>query len=262
MSGVSFDLTGGIARVTLDREDAGNAINVAVAQALLDTAMRCVNDKDIRVVVLSGAGKMFCVGGDIRGFAEAGDDLPGFVNALTAPLHAAISKFARMDKPLVTAINGAAAGAGLSLALLGDIAIATKSASFTAAYPGVGLSPDGGMSFLLPRVVGLRRAQEMILLNTRITAEEAAAAGIVTRVVDDTDFQPNVAETVAKLAAMPTRALGRARQLLVNSFGNALEAQLELEARAIEGVSGEPDAREGVAAFLGRRKPNFTGIRG
>lgn len=262
MSGVRFEVADGVARITLDREDAGNAIDQAVAEALLDAALKCVNDSDIRVVVLSGTGKMFCVGGDIRGFAAAGDDLPGFVNALTVPLHAAISKFARMAKPLVTAINGAAAGAGMSLALLGDIAIATRTASFTAAYPGVGLSPDGGMSFLLPRVVGLRRAQEMILLNTRVSADEAVAMGLVTRAVDEAEFQQNVAETVAKLAAMPTRALGRARQLLVNSFGNALEAQLELEARAIEGVSGEPDAREGVAAFLGRRKPNFTGKRG
>jgi 2-(1,2-epoxy-1,2-dihydrophenyl)acetyl-CoA isomerase len=164
-----------------------------------------------------------------------------------------------MRKPLITAINGPAAGAGLSLAILGDIAIAARSAHFTLAYPAIGLSPDGGSTWLLPRLVGLRKAQELALCNRRITAEEAAAMGLITRSVADDALAADVTKTTNALIASATGALGRTRQLLLSSFGATLESQMEEEARAIAESGRSADGREGIAAFLAKRTAHFTG---
>ncbi|PIK71576.1 hypothetical protein CS379_18575 [Methylobacterium frigidaeris] len=173
----------------------------------------------------------------------------------------AVSRLMRMEKPLLVLVNGPAAGAGLSLAIAGDVVLAAGSAHFTAAYGGVGLSPDGGMSWLLPRLVGLRRAQEIILTNRRIGAEEAERIGLVTRTVEDAALASEGAEVAAGLATSATRALGLARGLLADSLSSGLETQLEREARAIAEAGRTPDGREGIAAFLARRKPDFTGRR-
>lgn len=178
---------------------------------------------------------------------------------ITGYLHVAMSRLARMAKPLVTVINGPAAGAGLSLAILGDIALAAKSAHFTLAYPAIGLSPDGGATWMLPRLVGLRRAQEMALLNKRIGAEEAAAIGLITRTVEDAGLSNEAEAVVAQLAVSATAALGRARRLLLESFSATFETQMEFESRAIAESANAPDGREGVAAFIGKRKPEFKG---
>jgi 2-(1,2-epoxy-1,2-dihydrophenyl)acetyl-CoA isomerase len=185
--------------------------------------------------------------------------LPRLLRELTAALHPGISRLLRMAKPLVTAINGPAAGAGLSLAILGDIAIASDRAHFTVGYPGVGMAPDVGASFLLPRLVGLRRAQEIILLNERLSAARALEIGLVTRVVPDEKLAETAEEILQKLAAGPTRALGRARLLLLESFSTPLETQLEQEARSIAQCGAEPDGREGINAFTAKRPPVFTG---
>jgi 2-(1,2-epoxy-1,2-dihydrophenyl)acetyl-CoA isomerase len=174
-----------IATLMLDRPAVGNTIDMALARALIDAAVRCDEDQAIRCIVLTGRGRLFCGGGDVSAFAEAGDDISAFLRELASALHEAISRLMRMKKPLVVLVNGPAAGAGLSLALAGDITLATKSAHFTAAYGALGLTPDGGMTWSLPRLVGRRRAQEIILSNRRVSAEEAAAIGLVTRVVAD-----------------------------------------------------------------------------
>ena len=174
-----------IATLMLDRPAVGNTIDMALARALIDAAVRCDEDKAIRCIVLTGRGRLFCGGGDVSAFAEAGDDISAFLRELAGALHEAISRLMRMKKPLVVLVNGPAAGAGLSLALAGDITLAAKSAHFTAAYGALGLTPDGGMTWSLPRLVGYRRAQEIILSNRRVSAEEAAAIGLVTRVVAD-----------------------------------------------------------------------------
>jgi 2-(1,2-epoxy-1,2-dihydrophenyl)acetyl-CoA isomerase len=172
----------------------------------------------------------------------------------------AVSRLMRMAKPLAVLVNGPAAGAGLSLAISGDIVLAARSAHFTAAYGKVGLTPDGGMSWMLPRLVGMRRAQEIIVANRRIPAEEAASIGLVTRVVDDADLSREGAALAAELASSATLAIGGARALLLESHSNGLETQLEREARSIAAAGGTAESREGVAAFLERRAPDFRKI--
>src|SRR6218665_1730097 len=172
-----LDIADGIARITLNRPDAGNAINLPMARALVDAAIRCQTDHTIRCVVLTGAGRLFCGGGDIEAFRTAGDNVGALLSELAGTAHMTVTRFAPMAKPFLVLVNGPAAGAGLSLAISGDIVIAARSAHFTAAYGAIGVTPHGGMSWLLPRLVGLRKAQEMILPNHPVHAEEAEAIG-------------------------------------------------------------------------------------
>jgi len=185
--------------------------------------------------------------------------VPDLISEETAYLRGAVARFARMDKPLVTAIQGFAAGAGFSLAMLADVAIAGEAAQFTLAYTGIALTPDGGASWLLPRLVGLRKAQEMILLNSRLSAAEALAAGLVTQVVGGADLDATARDVAHKLAQGPTKAFARSRELLSSAYGETLETHLERESRGIVGASAGTDGREGIAAFLDKRKPAFTG---
>jgi 2-(1,2-epoxy-1,2-dihydrophenyl)acetyl-CoA isomerase len=250
---------GPIATITLNRPAAGNTVNMPLAQGLLDAAIDCDEDPAIRCVILTANGKLFCGGGDLSAFAAVGDAIPDFLANLAGTLNAAVIRLMKMPKPLVTLVNGPAAGAGLSLSLVGDIVIAAKSAHFTAAYTQVGLTPDGGMSWLLPRVVGLRRAQEIILSNRRILAEEAAEIGLVTRAIADVELPLAGQRQARAFAEGPTAALGGARALLLSSFDHGLEAQLTLEALRISQAGATPECREGVSAFGERRKPDFLG---
>jgi 2-(1,2-epoxy-1,2-dihydrophenyl)acetyl-CoA isomerase len=248
---------GAVARLTLNRPEAGNAIDPAMARALRAAAIVCAEDPAIRCVVLGAGGRMFCAGGDIGAFSSQLENLGALTRTLTADLHAAMSIFARMEKPLITAVNGPAAGAGFSLALAGDLVLAGQSAVFAPAYGGIGLSPDGGASWLLPRLVGLRRAQEMLLLGLRLNAEQALAERMITRLCPDETLQAEADELAARVAGGAVRAWGRTRALLLESFTATLPAQLDAEARAIAQSGNDSEAREGVAAFLARRKPDF-----
>ncbi len=252
-------IDGSVATLTLNRPAVGNAIDLPLAQALMRAAIRCDQDDSIRCVVLTGAGRLFCAGGDLSSFASAGDQVSAFLSELAGTLHIAISRLQRMEKPLLVLVNGPAAGAGLSLSLIGDIVIAARSAHFTAAYGSVGLSPDGGMSWLLPRLIGLRRAQEMIIANRRVSAEEGAAIGLITRMVEDADLSSAGAEARLTLTSAATRAVGAARNLLLDSFDGPLEAHLDRETRRIASSGATRDCREGVSAYLARRRPDFTG---
>lgn len=265
---------GPVVRLVLNRPKAGNAINVEVAKALMDAAIECDEDPTVRCVVLTGAGRMFCVGGDVKLFSSAGDRIPHLLKELTSYLHSAVSRLARMKKPLVTVINGPAAGAGFSLALLGDIALASRDASFTLAYGKLGLSPDGGSTWLLPRLIGLRRAQELMLTDPTLTAQQAADLGLVTRVCDADEVvseptglttRPVEGATLLAQAAALTdtlsrggvQAWGRTRELLLSTYGASLESHLEAEARAIALAGRSAESREGIAAFVERRPANF-----
>ncbi|MBV9509974.1 MAG: enoyl-CoA hydratase/isomerase family protein [Caulobacteraceae bacterium] len=256
---ILFERDGPIARLTLNRPSVGNAIDIPMSQALLKAVIECDEDDAVRCVVITGAGRLFCAGGDVGAFAGAGEGLPGLLKELTSYLHSAISRLARMNKPLVVAVNGPAAGAGFSLALLGDIVLTAPGAHFTLAYAGIGFSPDGGATWLLPRLIGLRRAQELALTNKRSTAEEAAAMGLVTRVVEAEALASEATAVAQAIAASAVGALGRTRNLLLSSFGNTLETHLELEARSIAEASRTAEGREGVRAFLEKRKPDFKG---
>ncbi|URD59915.1 enoyl-CoA hydratase-related protein [Sphingomonas sp. KRR8] len=256
MSGLDLQRDGAVAVLTLDRPASGNAIDRELAAALLDTVLALDSDTSVRAVVLTGRGRFFCTGGDLRSFAAAGDAGQA-IESITAPLHMAIARLMRLAKPLVVAVNGPAAGAGLGLALLGDAVLAGPSARFTVAYGAIGLSPDAGTSWLLPRLVGLRQAQRLALLGEAIDAEEAFSLGMVTRVVADDDLAYETMALAGKLAAGSMSALQRTRRLLLDSFDRGLEAQLEREAESIAAASRDADGREGISAFLSKRSPVF-----
>lgn len=252
---VIFEQQGGIARLTLNRPDQGNGLDLDLARALLAAAIRCDQDAAIRCVVLTGAGRMFCVGGDIDGFQSA-DDAGVYLSELAGLMNLAVSRLARMAKPLVVLVNGPAAGAGLSLAIAGDVVLADPGAHFTSAYTAIGLVPDCGLTWLLPRLIGLRRAQEMILTNRRLSAGEAAAIGLITRTAADLAEEGRA--LAEAMAAAPVAALGAARRLLLESYAATIETQSELETRAIAAAAMGAEGREGVAAFLAKRRPDFT----
>ncbi len=257
---VLLRVDGPVATIILNRPDAGNAIDMDIATGLVCAARRCQEDETIRCVILTGMGKLFCGGGDIAAMKAANEDVSVMLNTLANTLHDAMTRLLRMSKPLVVLVNGPAAGAGLSLAICGDVVIASETAHFTAAYSSVGLTPDGGMSWLLPRHVGLRRAQEMILTNRRVAAAEAAVIGLVTHTVAAADLAAEGERTAAMLVSAATNALGAARGLLMESFGSSFEAQLARETETITRAAGGTECQEGVAAYLERRKPNFIGV--
>ena len=254
-----FELENGIARISLNRPDAAHSLNLKMAQELAQAAILCDSNSDVRAVVLTADGKMFCAGGDVQSFHQAGDEAPQLIKEITANLHAANSRFARMRAPLIIAVNGTAAGAGFSLAMSGDIVLASEKAKFTMAYTGIAVSPDGGSTTWLPRLVGLRRAQELIYTNRVLSAAEALDWGLLTKVVADEDLATETDKVAAQLAAGPTEAYARARALLLSSYENGLECQLEQESRGISHCVGSADGQEGLAAFVERRKPSFKG---
>ena len=257
---ILFTQSGSVANVTLNRPLQGNLFDIQMARDLSSAASRCDTDESIRCVVLSGTGRMFCAGGDLGLFSSAGCELPSLLSELAGWLHSALVRFARMQKPLIVLVNGPAAGAGLSLSLMGDVVIAARSAHFTSGYTGIGLSPDGGLTWILPRLVGVRVAQEMILTNRRIDTTEAQRIGLITRVVDDEVLAEEGGKVAAALSQSATRALGASRSLLLESFCSSFETQLEREATAIASAGRHAESAEGIAAFLAKRPPIFDGV--
>lgn len=254
---ITFSVEGGVARIGLNRPDAGNALNADLARELSEAALRCDNDPGIGSVLISAKGKMFCAGGDLKFFSKLGDQTGSKMKTLADDLHKAISTFARMSAPVVVAVNGVAAGAGFSLALTGDYVIAAKSAKFTMAYTAAGLTPDGSSTYYLPRLVGLRRAQELALTNRTLTAQEALDWGMVTCIVDDVSLHDEAAKIACKLAAGPKAAQAVVKRLLLSSLRNGIEEQMEVEGREISAAAMSVDGQEGIRAFLEKREPRF-----
>lgn len=258
-STIEFSIDGQIARIALNRPDAANSIDIPMSRELLDASIACRDNADVRAIVLTGNGKMFCAGGDLAGFASLGDRLPAGLREITANVHAAIANFQRGNAPLITAINGAAAGAGFSLAIAGDFVLAAPSAKFTLAYTAAGLSPDGGSTWLLPRLVGHRRALELAVTNRRLSADEAFEWGLVNRVVADGELAGETDALAAQLAAGATQAFGTTKRLLLESSESSLETQMQRESDGIAAMGASADGREGIDAFLNKRKPQFSG---
>lgn len=257
---LTFSVAEGIATITLNRPNDANALSLRMAQDLHAVANHCDATPGIRAVILTAAGKMFCAGGDVLSFAKAGDGVNELMRNMTTYLHGAIARFQRMNPPLIIAANGTAAGAGLSIMLMGDVVLAAASAKFTMAYTGIGVSPDGSSSFFLPRIVGSLKAKEMMLLNPRYDAEQAKALGLVTEVVPDDQLMARAQAIAQQLAAGPTMAYGEVKRLLADSFNSGLETQMEHETRAIAGLTKYThDAREGIRSFSEKRKPEFKG---
>lgn len=254
-----FEQTDGVATITLNRPKAANGLNSQMGVDLMEAAIACDENPAIRAVVLTGEGKMFSAGGDLKEFAGFGDEISAKIKVLTTHLHAAISRFSRMEKPLIVAVNGMAAGAGFSMAVSGDYVFASQSAKFTMAYTAAGLSPDGSSSYFLPRLIGMRKTQELMLTNRRLTAEEALEWGLVNEVVADDELADSALEFAKTLAAGPTKAYGQVKKLLLTSFDNSLETQMEQEARGIAAMTQTADGKEGIASFLEKRKPSYKG---
>jgi 2-(1,2-epoxy-1,2-dihydrophenyl)acetyl-CoA isomerase len=255
---IIFEIKDGVGLIRLNRPDDGNAITLEMARELLAAAGRADDDPQVRALVLTGTGKMFCAGGDLKTFAAQGQRVSAYMKEVTTLFHAAISRFNRMAAPVVGAINGVAAGGGLSLALATDIALAAESAKFTMAYTKVGLTPDGSASYFLARVVGLRRAKEMALLNPVLTAAQAREWGLINQVVADDQVLPAAMEVAGRLAQGPQAALGATKRLILAGATESLETQMEEESRTIAAMAGSADGREGMAAFLEKRKPHFV----
>jgi len=256
---ITFEIENSVGLIRLNRPDDGNALIPEMAWELLDAAIRCDEDPDIRAVVLTGSGKMFCTGGDLKTFAAQSDKAAHHIRDITHSFHAAISRFNWMDPPVVGAINGTAAGGGFSLALTTDIAIAADSAKFTMAYTKAGLTPDGSASYFLARMVGMRRAKEMALLNPVLSAKQAMAWGLVNQVVADDQVLTVALEIARRLAKGPTRSFGETKRLMLSGATESLESQMEKESRGIAAMVSSADAREGIAAFIAKRAPEFHG---
>jgi 2-(1,2-epoxy-1,2-dihydrophenyl)acetyl-CoA isomerase len=256
---ITLQISDGIATVTLNRPEAFNALDLQLAREFHKAIVTCSEDEAVRVVVVTGTGKAFCAGGDVKSFCDQIDTIGAHLKLLTTELHAAVSRMVRMPKPTITAVNGVAAGGGMSLALAGDLILAAASARFTMAYTQIGASPDGSSSFFLPRLLGVKRALELTFLNPVLSAHEAMELGIVTRVFADEQFHQEVQNLALQLAQGPTLAYGRAKALFYSSTSETLETQMEHEAQMIAASGRTTDFREGVFAFAEKRKPSFQG---
>lgn len=255
-----FEATDGVARITFCRPERANSINLEFATELHALARQCRDDRSIRAVVLAAEGRLFCAGGDLGSFAVAGDALPAALKALLDQVHAAIETFSGMDAPVIAEIAGTVAGAGVGLVASCSLAYATADSKFTMSFTGVGLTPDSSSTWSLPRLVGWRRAEELMLTNRVLSAAEATDWGLINaHFADAGALREHVAKTASALANGPTRAYGGVRRLLSHSASNTLHEQLVLEGESIVAVAAGADGKEGTSAFLEKRKPRFGG---
>jgi 2-(1,2-epoxy-1,2-dihydrophenyl)acetyl-CoA isomerase len=253
-----FDAARGIGRLTLNRPEVLNALDVPMARAFLEATRRLTSQPDLRAIVLTGAGKSFAAGGDVDSFAARGiDQAHVVINELLDALNPAIVALRQSPAPVLCAVRGAAAGAGLALALSGDLIVAESQARFIVAYDKLGASPDCGTSWFLPRRVGRGLAFDMMLTGRTLTAAEALACRLVDRVETDADFDASVQALAARIASGPTLAYGRYKTLLDGGLG--LPEHLEAERRGFIAATRTRDFAEGVAAFTQKRKPDFKG---
>ena len=257
MSHVTLEVRDRVAYLTFNRPEAGNALNPDLIHAFRDCAESLGERDDVGAVILTGAGKNFSVGGDLRFMHDAGEDVADAIYGLASTMHQGIAALAALDAPVISVVRGAAAGGGMSIAIAADLVLAAESATFTVAYTAIGFSTDGGSSWTLPRLVGLRRATELALLNERLTAARAQELGIVTRVVPDDELDAEAERLARRLAHGPIGAHGAIKRLLARSFTSTFADQLADEAHTIAGLAAAPDGREGVLAFLDKRAPHF-----
>ena len=248
---------GNILEITLNRPDAYNALNLEMMKQLAETLSPAATDQSINGILITGKGKAFCSGGDLKWISQQTED-PGSVLYLLAPqFHESIVQIRRMEKPVVAAINGIAAGGGFSLALACDFRVMAKSATLRQAYTSSGLSIDGGGSFALPRLVGLARAMEIMAFDNPISSTRALEWGLVTKVVPSEEVFPEALALLEGLTHGALHSFAWSKKLMTDSFNNSLEAQLELERQGISDCAAHPEGQEGIKAFLEKRKPSF-----
>jgi len=259
MSTVTVERQGRVGMIRMNRPDRMNAYDFEMGKELLDAVSRLGGDPGVRCILFTGSGKAFSAGGDVALMGSFREEAAASFLDLTVRLHAFIASLRRCPKPVLSAVNGVAAGAGFSMALAGDLVVATASARFTLAYQNIGLSPDGGATFFLARAIGIHRAMELTLTGRTLAAEEAAAWGLVQRVLPDDTFESTTAELAERIAAGPTLAYAKAKELYNRSLCQPLEAQLEDERQRISASARTGDFREGVRAFLEKRPAVFRG---
>jgi 2-(1,2-epoxy-1,2-dihydrophenyl)acetyl-CoA isomerase len=260
-----FERADGVATLTLNRPDKLNAFTIGLHRALAAALDAVEGDAAVRAVLLTGAGRGFCAGQDLaeraammslEGVASGAPSGPSALEAWYNPL---IRRLRRLEKPVVCAVNGVAAGAGANVALACDIVLASRSASFVQAFVRIGLVPDAGGSYALPRLVGMARARALAMLGDRLSAAQAAEWGLIWRVVEDDALMSEATALARHLATQPTRALALIKQALNASAGNTLDQQLDLERDLQKEAAATEDFREGIAAFLAKRPPRFVG---
>lgn len=256
---ILFEISDGAAQLTLNRPEKLNSFNIPMHREIRDALDQVNRDGGVRVLLITGAGRAFCAGQDLSDRAVTpGEavDLGASIDMYYAPL---VRRLRSLPVPVVCAVNGVAAGAGANLALACDLVIAAKSASFIQSFSKIGLIPDTGGTYFLPRLIGTARAMGLALLGDKLTAEQAASWGLIWQSLDDAEFRPAVDALVKQLAAGPTVALARIKQAIYASGSNTLDQQLDLERDFMRELGYSNDFREGVLAFLEKRPPRFTG---
>lgn len=252
-----FTLADGVATLRLNRPDVFNSINKPVALALQQHLRECQADAAVRAVVLTGTGRAFCAGQDLAEIT--GPNAPDVSEIVEKHYNPIVLLIRELEKPVIAAVNGVAAGAGANLALACDLVVAKESASFIQAFSKIGLVPDSGGTYFLPRLVGLQRASALMLTGDKVSAAEAVRMGMIYQAFADEAFDQEVAKLARKMANLPTRGLAYTKHLLNRSFGNDLAQQLRAEGDYQLRAGQTADYREGVAAFLEKRQPTFTG---
>jgi 2-(1,2-epoxy-1,2-dihydrophenyl)acetyl-CoA isomerase len=257
---VLLDVEDGVARIRLNRPETSNAVDVPLLKALHGAVLRCHAEPGVRVAVLSGEGRNFCAGGDVKTFAAKGEALPDYLREATAWLQLATSALIQLRAPVIAKVQGfAAGGAGFGFACATDLVVAAESAKFFSGAVRVGMAPDAGTSVTLARIVGVRRALDILLTNPTLSAEQAHELGIVSRVVPDDQLDNAVDDLAAELAAQPPLALAATKRLVWGGLGSGVEERLAEEARVVSELSGTADSREGLAAVIERRPGRFEG---
>jgi 2-(1,2-epoxy-1,2-dihydrophenyl)acetyl-CoA isomerase len=258
MSSILLKIETQIAFITLNRPDVFNSFNREMAFLMQDTLDICAKDDNIRAIVITGNGKAFCAGQDIGEITNP-ELNPGFRKILDDHYNPIIKKIRSIEKPIIAAINGVAAGAGANIALACDIVLASESASFIQAFSKIGLIPDSAGTFFLPRLIGMQKATALMMLGDKVTAQEAESLGMIYKFFPADIFEVEVLKMATALANMPTKALGLTKRLMNNSLTNNLEQQLQLESDLQIEASSTNDYSEGVLAFVEKRKPVFKG---
>lgn len=259
LTAFDFTIKSGVAHITLNQPERGNPLDAQFAHEFNQLATECSVNPEIRSVLIDAKGRFFSVGGDLNALAKDRRELSYFVSTATADLHMAISRFARMNAPVVTSVHALAAGGAVALVAGADFVLAAPSAKFYAAFAGIGIVSDSGGSYYLPRRLGSRRAAQFLMLNETLSAEDAVVAGLINRVVSAEALAGEALALASKLAQGPTLAFGEMKNLLIASETETLEAQLENEARAMSRVTRTEDAWNAMQAVLAKRKTTFEG---
>jgi 2-(1,2-epoxy-1,2-dihydrophenyl)acetyl-CoA isomerase len=257
MQYILFTVENAVGRITFNRPEVFNAMHHAMRMEILEALDVCAHDDAIRAVCMTGTGKAFCAGEDLQEVTDPNG--PSLAEIISTGYNPMVLKIRNLEKPVVAAVNGIAAGAGANIALACDIVVASSAASFTQAFSKIGLIPDSGGTWTLPRLVGLQRATALMMLSDKITAAEAASMGMIWKVFPDESFVADCVQLTEKLAQMPTKGLALTKQALHQAFDNNFEDQTIIEDQLQTLAGNTRDYREGVAAFLEKRKAVFTG---